>query len=141
MIRGTVHTFKFILPCLNTDLEWVKIKFWQPNNPSRSLPIIKQLTDCGKRVGTRLDGTKDLYVSLTAYDTAQFSDKYKAKVQLRAKQKDGVEFGMPEYITTVYPMPDDLIGYIEPLPPEDPNGLVIFDGDKIIQEEGGEQNE
>ena len=132
MIRGTVQPFKIILPCLNTELEWIKIRFSQSNNPN--LPIIKQKEDCGPRnTQNAFDGTNVLYVTLSAYDTAQFSDKYKAKMQLRAKPIDGMEFGMLEQLITVYPMPDDLIDP-DIVIPEASDDWVVFDGGSIISQ-------
>lgn len=133
MIRGTVQPFKIILPCKNTELEWITIHFSQSNNPNRTLPIIKTKQDCGPRnEDDELDGTNILYVTLSAYDTTQFSDKYKSKMQLRAKPINGVEFGMPDHLITVYPMPDDLINQNPPTPLPTSDGWIIFDGDRIV---------
>ena len=133
MIRGTTQSFKIDLPCKNTDLEYITIFFSQPNNPNRNLPRIKELHHCGPRNNeNELDGTNNISVSLSAWETAQFSDKYKARMQLRAKPKDGVEFAMQEYLITVYPMPDDLINMNPSLPPETSDEFVIFDGDSIV---------
>lgn len=132
MIRGTVTPFKFILPCANNELDWATILFSQSNNPSMALPIIKTLDDCGPRNDSNdLDGSRDLYVSLTATETAIFSDRYKAKLQMRAKPIDGVEFGCKSKLITVYPMDDDLIQENPEMPPA-VDGWVVFDGDEII---------
>ena len=132
MIRGTVQPFKFTLPCLNTELMWVKVRFSQPNNPTLT-PIIKTLDHCGPRNGrNQLDGSNTLSVSLTAYDTAQFSDKYKAKMQMLAKPIGGVEFGVSEYLITVYPMPDDIIEADPSTPPTTVDSWVILDGESIV---------
>ena len=133
MIRGTTQPFKITLPCKNTELEYITIFFSQPNNPNTYLPRIKELKDCGVRNDNdELDGSNDIYVSLSAWETAQFSDKYKAKMQLRAKPMNGVEFAMPEYLITVYPMSDDLINQNPLTPPETSDGWVVFDGGSII---------
>lgn len=120
MVRGTTQPFKITLPCKNTDLEYITIFFSQPNNPNTNLPRIKELKDCGIRnqEDGELDGTNNLSVALDAWETAQFSDRYKAKMQLRAKPKNGVEFAMPEYLITVYPMSDELINQNPLIPPE-----------------------
>lgn len=140
MIRGTVQTFKFTTSCKNTEIEWIKIYFDQPNNPSDKLPIIKGLADCGPRDSSnQLDGSNTLYVSLTAYDTARFSDKYKAKMYVLMKQVNGVEFGNEEYLIPVYPMPDDVIEATPPsgdtppvIPPAGQNGWIVLDGANVI---------
>lgn len=133
MIRGTTQPFKITLPCKNTDLEYITIFFSQPNNPNKNLPRIKELKDCGPRNNDdKLDGTNDLSVSLNAWETAQFSDRYKAKMQLRAKPIGGVEFAMPEYLITVYPMSDDLINQNPLIPAETSDGLIVFDGNNIV---------
>lgn len=127
MIRGTTAQFKFKIPYTKSELSWVTIKFWQPNNPSELLPITKSLEHC--------DGPEDsteLYVSLTAEETSRFLEKYKAKVQLRAQSKDGTIFGCSPKLISVYPMRDDIIDANPELPPENDEGWVIFDGKPII---------
>ena len=131
MIRGTVQPFKFTLPCQNTELDWVKIYFEQSNNPK--MPIIKVKEDCGPRnEDNSLDGTNTLWVSLTSYDTAQFSDRYKAKAYLLAKPIDGVTFGMGEYLIKVYPMPDDIIVEDPTVPSTNIGDWIVFDGSTIL---------
>ncbi len=133
MIRGTTQPFKITLPCKNTDLEYITIFFLQNNNPNINLPRIKTLTDCGPRNDNgELDGTNNISVSLNAWETAQFSDRYKATMQLRAKPIHGVEFAMPKYLITVYPMSDDLINVNPILPPETSDEWVVLDGDIIV---------
>ena len=125
MIRGTTAQFKFKLPYTKNELDWVTIKFWQPNNTSSSLPITKTLTHC-----SATNESKELCVSLTANETRLFLDTHKAIVQFRAQHKtNGTIFGSrPEYIT-VYPMLDDII--IENPVADGVESLVIFDGDAI----------
>ena len=125
MIRGTTAQFKFKLPYSYSELEWITIDFWQPGNPSGNLPITKTKTHCD---GSSQD---EVCVSLSAAETAYFSDKYKAKVQLRAKPKVGAAFGSKQQLITVYPMyniagdgPDD--------------GYVTLDGGSITDTEGGQ---
>lgn len=107
MIRGTTAQFKFKLPYHKDQLEWIKIKFWQPYNPSELLPITKIKTHC-------TEADNEICVSLTEEESAYFSDKYKGMVQFRAKPIDGIVFGCPPQLFTVYPMLDELIH-------EDPN--------------------
>ena len=120
--------FKFKLPYSYDEIETLTIRFWQPGNPDDSLPIIKHKNNCSERV------EKEIYVSLRASETAVFSDKYKAKMQLRAQPYLGAPFGSKEHLVTVYPMPDDIIiddPTIEPEPPTE-DGWVILDGETIV---------
>jgi hypothetical protein len=73
MIRGTTAQFKFKLPYTKEELAWATIKFWQSRNTNPLLPITKKLEHCDAP-----DDSKELCVSLTAEETARFSDKYKA---------------------------------------------------------------
>ena len=123
MIRGTTANFKFNLPYTKKELAWATIKFWQPSNPSASLPIIKTLDNCGEP-----DQTPGLCVSLSPTETALFSDKYKAKVQLRAEH-NGVVVGTRDILLTVYPMPDDIIENDQILPTD--NVWIVLDGRTI----------
>ena len=126
MIRGIAAQFKFKLPYSYDEIDNITIKFWQPGNLSNSLPIFKHKDNCEERID------KEIYVSLRASETALFSDKYKAKMQLRARLIDGEPFGSKERLITVYPMPDDMIDV--PIIPESPTeeGWIILDGGRIV---------
>lgn len=124
MIRGTTAQFKFKLPYKKDELEWVTIKFWQPSSINEFLPITKTLEHCDTP-----EDSKELYVSLTAEETLRFSDKHKAKVQLRGLHKDGTVFGSRQHLITVYPIQDDLSGDITV--PSNEDGWVILDGETI----------
>ena len=126
MIRGTTAQFKFKLPCIKNELLWATIKFWQPNNTNEFLPITKKLEDCDAP-----DDSKELYVSLTPEETKRFSDKYKAKVQLRAQNLDGTTFGCRPKLISVYPMRDDIIDEDPTLPAENDEGFIVLDGETI----------
>jgi hypothetical protein len=131
MIRGTTAQFKFKLPYTYGELEWVRIKFWQPGNPSTELPITKTKNMCGFVT----DKENEVCVSLSATETAKFSDKYKAKVQLRAQPIVGLgaPFGSKEQLITVYPMHDDIIAEdptVEPSIPTEEDWIVL-DGEII----------
>ena len=128
MIRGTTAQFKFKLPYSYDELDKIIIKFWQPGNSNESLPRYKYKTDCQELA------RGEVYVSLRPSETALFSDKYKAKMQLRAQPITGGPFGSKERLITVYPMPDDIIiddPSIGPgvSPIED---WIILDGDTIV---------
>ena len=131
MIRGTTAQFKFKLPYTMDQLEWVRIKFWQPHNPHRLLPITRTKDDCSSVNGT------DIYVSLTSEETARFSDKFKAMVQLRAQpltDLGGPVFGSKQYVITVYPMLDEIIDEdktLEESTNTTEDGWIILDGDSV----------
>ena len=133
MIRGTTAQFKFKLPCPKSELTSITIKFWQSNNPHNRLPIMKSLNNCGGS-----DELPELSVSLSAEETARFSDKYKAKIQLRGAY-NGHIFGSKTILRTVYPMPDDIIGNDPTFPAED-DEWIILDGQEIVPQ-GGEVDE
>lgn len=128
MIRGTAAQFKFRLPYSYDELTSITIRFWQPGNPSESLPLFKYKTNCEERE------ENEIYVSLRPSETALFSDKYKAKLQLRAQPAIGAPFGCKEHLVTVYPMPDDIIIDDPTIDPDAPteDGWIILDGDTII---------
>ena len=129
MIRGTTAIFKFKLPYAKSELEWATIKFWQPYNPNPFLPITKKLEHC-----TSPDDSKELCVSLIAEETARFLDKYKAKVQLRAKHTEsGTVFGSKPILITVLPMHDDIIEDDPTMPGENEDGVVVLDGEAIVE--------
>lgn len=127
MIRGTTPQFKFIIPYPKNEMEWVRIKFWQPNNPSKLLPITRTIDNC-----KTTDNPKELIVSLTAEETKRFVDKYKAKMQFRAKHLlTGTIFGTPEQLLTIYPMRDDIIEEDPTIPPANEEGWIVLDGRSI----------
>lgn len=126
MIRGTTAQFKFKLPYAKEEIVWATIKFWQPHNTNSFLPITRKLQDC-----TSTDDPMELCVSLTAEETARFSDKYKAKYQLRAQHLNGTVFGTRPQLTTVYPMLDDILEEDPTMPAVNDEGWVILDGETI----------
>lgn len=72
----------------------------------------------------------ELWISLNAEETLRFSDKFKARVQLRAQQKDGTVFASHQQLITVYPINDEIVGDDDNWLPddEDSDGLIILDG-------------
>lgn len=125
MIRGTTAQFKFKLPYSYDELTSITIKFWQQGNPSDYLPIFKYKINCEEREA------KEIYVSLRPSETALFSDKYKAKVQLRAQPTVGSPFGSKERLITVYPMPDDII-VDDPIIDPTEEDWIILDGEPVV---------
>ena len=131
MIRGTTAQFKFKLPYKKSELLWANIQFWQPGNPGigNPLPITKTLQHC-----TGPEDVEELCVALLPEETMRFSDKFKAKVQLRAYNKDTASvFASRQQSITVYPLNDAIINPEDSIPPIPDNneGWVIFDGESI----------
>lgn len=128
MIRGTNAQFKFKLPYNKDELEWVTIKFWQSGNTNKYLPILKNKSNC-----VVSEDLKEWCVSLTAEETARFSDKYKAKMQIRALHGiSGTIFGSHTKLITVYPMSDDIIDENPSMPVPTAEDYVILDGEPIF---------
>lgn len=128
MIRGTNAQFKFKLPYDKDELEWVTIKFWQSGNTNKYLPILKNKSNCEVS-----EDLKEWCVSLTAEETAKFSDKYKAKMQIRALHgSSGTIFGSHTKLITVYPMSDDIIDENPSMPVPTVNDYIILDGEPIF---------
>lgn len=131
MIRGTTAQFKFKMPYTLSELLWATMQFWQPGNNGTTeapLPIIKKKTDFSG------DGdSRELLVSLTSEETLRFTDKMKARVQLRAQHENGTVFASHQEIVTVYPLPDDLVVEQDPMPEEDNGGWIILDGKPITE--------
>lgn len=127
MIRGTTAQFKFKLPYPKNELQWATMKFWQPGNTHESLPITKKLEHCDSP-----DDSTELCVSLTADETMRFSEKRKAKVQLRAQHvESGTVFGSRPQLFTVYPMNDEILEEDPTLPAENEEGWIILDGETV----------
>ena len=135
MIRGTTAQFKFKLPYTLGELQWVVMQFWQPGNngtPDAPLPIVKRKTKIAAD-GTELlfGDSKEILVSLTSHETLRFTDKLKARVQLRAQHTDGTVFASHQELVTVYPLSDDLI-HEEVLPGENNDGWIVLDGESVM---------
>lgn len=128
MIRGTTAQFKFKLPYTKDELLWATIKFWQPNNTHPYLPITKRLEHCETS-----DDSTELCVSLIPDETMRFSEKYKARVQLRAHAIDGTVFGSRVELFTVYPVNDEILDEDPIVPPENGAGWIIFDGEPVSE--------
>lgn len=131
MIRGTTAQFRFKLPYAKQDLLWATMKFWQPGNdgtPLAPLPITKRLEHCSAP-----EDSYELCVNLTAEETLRFSDKLKARVQLRAQTLDGTTFASRETLVSVYPINDDITTDDPTLPDPDSMGLIILDGKSIVE--------
>ena len=132
MIRGTNAQFKFKLPYNYSDLESVKITFWQPENegpsPSRPLPIVKILSQC-----STTNDPKEISITLNQEETLRFSEKRKGFVQLRGLTIDGTPIASFKKQFTVYPVYDDSILGDDILPTPDYDGWVFLDGSQITE--------
>jgi hypothetical protein len=133
MIRGGNCEFRFNLPYNFSDLVTAQIYFWQDgyNGPAsdRPLPILKILEQC--RQGTK---PTELSVILHQEETLRFTDKRKARAQLRAVTREGIPIISKEQLFTVYPSYDDAVLDEEVWPTPDYNGWVILDGEKVTEE-------
>lgn len=131
MVRGTNQEFRFKLSCNFADLAQVHVTFWQENynGPAnwRPLPIIKVKAQCAP-----CDEDNQCSVTLNQEETLRFSDKRKAKVQLRGVTYDGRPIATMEHLIKVYPVYDDSIldGEIVPTPTYE--DLIILDGQNIL---------
>ena len=124
MIRGTTAQFKFKLPYKFDELDTATITFWQ-SSVSGAKVLVKRVKDqCSKADNDEYS----LCVSLQPEDTLLFTDKLKAKVQLRAVHA-GTAFASKEELITVYPINDEVIDTELPKPSEE--GYVILDGEEI----------
>ena len=134
MIRGTTTSFTFKLPFKKSEIDSVKIKFWQKDiygMDDEATSIYKYLSNC--------DGSPDateLVLSLVPSETKRFSDKFKLYAQLSAKSTSGVVVATKRHLITVYPMDDDLVmvDEVNPFPPANPDGWIILDGGAIVDE-------
>lgn len=130
MIRGTTAQFKFKLPYKKSELDWATIKFWQPGNAGTleaPLPITKRLIHCSAP-----ENSNELYISLSAEETLRFSDKFKAKAQLRAQANDGTTFASHQQTIAVYPINDEIVKDDPLMPGANEDGWVILDGESIV---------
>lgn len=133
MIRGTTAQFKFKTPYSTSDLLWVTVKFWQPGNLGTDvapLPITKRLSN------EDLSQLEEIVITLSPTETARFSDKLKARVQLRANANDGTTFASKEQLITVYPIHDDIITDDPEWDGEDEEGYIVLDGQSIVRRAG-----
>lgn len=142
MVRGTTAQFQFKLPYSKYDVEVAEVSLWQPNNfnglnEEYPLPIKKNYTQKLSESGSVItegpwNWVDDYTLSIKVWEleTLTFSDKLKAKIQLRGTA-NGVTFASAQELITVYPIYGD-----HPLNPDipsepDEDGYIILDGDDI----------
>ena len=133
MIRGTNAEFRFALPYnFETEVKIIKIAFWQDGNDgpasNRPLPIIKIKEQCD--VGS---SPNEVCITLNQEETLRFTEKRKAKVQLRGTTTTGIPFASPIKYIAVYPLQDDSILDDEILPTPGIDGFIYLDGGNIAQ--------
>lgn len=144
MVRGTTAQFKFKLPYTKNNIELVEVKFWQSGNlkglnEDYPLPITKiyrqEISEDGSLITNSPWNWIDDYtllIRLGQRETLTFSDKLKARVQLRLRTVDGLVAASDPQIISVGPAPWD-----EPLGNDIINQTdddwVILDGDTISE--------
>lgn len=131
MVRGTNQEFRFKLSCSFADLATVRVTFWQDGNDGpakyRPLPIVKVKAQCAP-----CDEANQCSVTLNQEETLRFSEKRKAKVQLRGVTYDGRPVATLEHLIKVYPVHDDSILDGDILPTPTYEDLIILDGQNIL---------
>jgi hypothetical protein len=157
MIRGTTATFKFKMPHQLQYIDQASVTFWQDGYygiPGSELPKSINYTPRATCETLPEDDpyrtSTDLIVILGGSQTKAFTDKLKARVQMKASNveytdENGIKvaastFGSRPELFTVYPMDNGIIDgiYGEDMP-EASNGYVILSGGNIVTvtEEGG----
>ena len=140
MIRGTTAPFKFTLPYTKDKILLAEAKFWQSGNDKGlerdyPLPIVKHYSQTNWNNGIQYpwnwidDST--LVVTLGQRETLTFSDKYKARIQLRVRTTDNLVFASEQQIINVYPANWDAPLGDDIIIPTSENEWVILDGNTI----------
>mgnify|MGYP003296023684 CR=1 FL=1 len=139
MIRGTTTQFIFKLPneVVISDITYVMVTFWQKGNKGTSLaplPIIKHFSnnENGELSISSPDDPHKLIVVLTSEETARFTDKLKARVQLKVVA-NGVVYGTYQSAITIYPMHDGMAGGDVDSEVPTGDGWIVLDGDQIVE--------
>lgn len=137
MVRGTTAAFKFNLPYELQYIAEARVVFWQEGYKgtlSNRLPIVKNYpADSGFRANPT---SKELVVVLTEADTRAFTDKLKARVQMKAvyavsDQERGTFASRPQSFT-VYPIDDEIMdGAIGEDTTVTQEGYIILDGQEL----------
>ena len=107
LIRGTCQEFRFKLPYYLSQVEKVRITFWQEENDGTDLcplPLQKTLDNCVVDADS-----KHLSVTLNQVETLAFVSDSRAFVELKGLTTDGFAFGMRPKPITVYPVKDDTV--------------------------------
>lgn len=107
MIRGTNQPFQFRVPYDLSEIDEVRITFWQEDNNGTEdciLPMTKTKNMC-----VLDEDSRTISVTLNQVETLAFKVDSKAYVQLRAITVDGFVFATREQPITVYPIKDDMI--------------------------------
>lgn len=143
MIRGIAAAFKFTLPHELRHIADAKVVFWQDGyngTATNPLPIVKQYTNANF-VGVT---SKDLIVVLSASETKAFTDKLKARVQMRAFSEQYEDangqiiqqsyLGTVPQLFTVYPMNDGFVdGAVDENTPTQGEYVILDGGDIVVK--------
>ena len=106
MIRGACQQFKFSSPYPLSQLQIVRITFWQEGDDGVDVEPIppKLITDCTE------NGTPgSIYVTLDQRETLAFKSDRQAFVQFRALPIAGCAFSSLEIPFKVYPTKDETV--------------------------------
>lgn len=130
MIRGTTANFIFNLPhdMEIEDIISITVTVWQKGNSGTKLaplPITKTYT----RDSIDKDNHR-IVVTLLPEETARFTDKLKARIQLKIDSA-GAVYATYQHAFSVYPMSDDMVGGDMGGGATSEDGWVIFDGQEI----------
>lgn len=143
MIRGTTATFKFKMPHKLKYISSARVTFWQDGYygaPGSSLPINKYYP---KDIPADPEST-ELIVVLQGSETKAFTDKLKARVQMKAANGEYIDengntitkstFGSHVELFTVYPMDDSIMDWVGDEETSLANGeYIILSGGNIIE--------
>lgn len=106
MIRGTCQPFRFKTQYPLSQLQAVRITFWQTGDDGNDIEPIptKLITDC-----TENDTPGYIYVTLNQRETLAFKSDRLAYVQFRGLPTNGRAFSSYIMPFTVYPTKDETI--------------------------------
>lgn len=141
MIRGTTASFKFKLPCKLKDVLEARVVFWQDGY---SGTLGNKLPKTQKYYNSDFTDpeSSELIAILTETDTRAFTDKLKARVQMKAVYQHTDDngqvtistFGSYPQLFTVYPMDDEIMdGVHGEETVSTNNGYVILSGGDIVE--------
>lgn len=127
MIQGSTTEFKFYVPCDFSEIESIKITFWQDDysgpSEARPLPIVKIKEQCETP-----NSPKEICCVLNQEETLRFCTDRKAYVQFRATTYDGVSYATKAQKITVYPVYGGSIIDEGIIPTPEYDGLIVLDG-------------
>ena len=119
----------------NTLVYDAKMKTLTMNDLTIEYSMVEDITNIIQLTFTNeINDSKELYVTLTAEETARFSDKHKAKMQMRMQYaSNGKVVGSHEKLITVEPMNEDIFND-DIIETTDDSGWIVLDGKTISDE-------